>query len=132
MGDLIGFEGFLNASTPFYPGEHNALWKSDRRYTDFSLGNNKLSHCDYPRFYGDDGMQVLNLSTELLGCRDSDFDQYGDVAAFGLYPEWCVFTSGLFLLSIPYRGSHDTNRKAISRLSRTASHPINMYADGGN
>lgn len=90
MGDLIGFEGFLNSSTPFNPREHNALWKSNRRYNDFSIGNNELAHCDYPRFYGDDGMQVLNLSSELVGCRDSEFDQYGDVAAYGVYPEWYV------------------------------------------
>lgn len=24
----------------------------------------------------------------MIGCRDSDFDQYGDVAAFDIYPEW--------------------------------------------
>ena len=88
MGDLIGFEGYLNISTPFDKREHNALWKGDRRYNDFTFTNNELVHCDYPRFYGDDGMQVLNLSSELVGCRDSEFDQYGEVAAFGIYPEW--------------------------------------------
>ena len=90
MGDLIGFEGFLNVSTPFNRREHNALWKGDRRYNDFAFGNDELSDCDYPRFYGDDGYQVLNLSSELVGCRDSEFDQYGEVAAFGDYPEWYV------------------------------------------
>ncbi|KAL6721871.1 Cell wall alpha-1,3-glucan synthase ags1 [Lecanora helva] len=88
MGDLIGFEGYLNTSTPFRRDEHNALWKSDRRYHDFNYGNNELPRCDYPRFYGDDGIQVLNLTSELVGCRDSEFDQYGEVAAFGDYPEW--------------------------------------------
>lgn len=24
----------------------------------------------------------------MIGCRDSDFDQYGDIAAFDIYPEW--------------------------------------------
>ena len=88
MGDLIGFEGYLNQSTPFNNKEHNALWKSDRRYMDFAFGNNELPQCDYPRFYGDDGMEVTNLTTELVGCRDSEFDQYGEIAAFGNYPEW--------------------------------------------
>lgn len=88
MGDLIGFEGYLNESTPFNNREHNALWKGDRRYDDFSIGNNELAECKYPRFYGDDGMEVLNLTTELVGCRDSEFDQYGEIAAFGNYPEW--------------------------------------------
>ena len=90
MGDLIGFEGYLNVSTSFNNREHNALWKGDRRYNDFAFGN-ELPHCDYPRFYGDDGNLVLNLSSELVGCRDSEFDQYGEVAAFGIYPGWYVF-----------------------------------------
>lgn len=94
MGDLIGFEGYLNASTPFNSREHNALWKGDRRYNDFAFGNDELPFCDYPRFYGDDGTEVLNLSSELVGCRDSEFDQYGEVAAFGNYPEWYVYTLG--------------------------------------
>ena len=88
MGDLIGFEGYLNQSTPFNNREHNALWKSDRQYLDFKFGNNELSECTYPRFYGDDGLEVKNLTTELVGCRDSEFDQYGEIAAFGNYPEW--------------------------------------------
>jgi alpha-1,3-glucan synthase len=29
-----------------------------------------------------------NVTDMLVGCRASDFDQYGDVASFGLYPEW--------------------------------------------
>ena len=95
MGDLIGFEGYLNTSTPFSKSEHNALWKSERRYHDFSIGNTELPQCTYPRFYDDDGMQVLNLSSELVGCRDSEFDQYGEVAAFGQYPEWYVNTATL-------------------------------------
>lgn len=88
MGDLIGFEGYLNTSTPFRAGEHNAIWKSDRHYTDFSFGNNELPECKYPRFYDDFGKEVTNLTTELVGCRDSEFDQYGEVGAFGNYPEW--------------------------------------------
>ena len=88
MGDLIGFENYLNTSTPFNRKEHNAVWKSDRRYHDFAPGNDELPLCDYPRFYDDNGLQVNNLSSKLTGCRDSEFDQYGDVAAFGDYPEW--------------------------------------------
>ena len=88
MGDLIGFEGYLNTSTPFSRTEHNALWKSQRRYHDFDFGNNELSNCEYPRFYDDDGHEVLNLTNFLVGCRDSEFDQYGEIGAFGNYPEW--------------------------------------------
>lgn len=88
MGDLIGFEGYLNESTPFDAGEHNALWKTDRQYLDFQFGNKELAECDYPRFYDDFGQEVTNLTSELTGCRDSEFDQYGEIAAFGNYPEW--------------------------------------------
>lgn len=88
MGDLIGFEGYLNTSTPFKAGEHNALWKTNRRYHDFSFGNNWLAKCEYPRFYGADGIEVKQEETGLVGCRDSDFDQYGEIAAFDDYPEW--------------------------------------------
>ena len=52
MGDLIGFEGYLNLSTPLSYTEHNALWKESRRYHDFDFGNVELSKCDYPRFWG--------------------------------------------------------------------------------
>ncbi|KAI4094491.1 MAG: hypothetical protein L6R37_007234 [Teloschistes peruensis] len=89
MGDLIGFEGYLNSSTPLSYTEHNALWKDSRRYHDFDIGNVELPECEYPRFWGSDGILVTANGTEnFKGCRDSEFDQYGDVAAFGLYPEW--------------------------------------------
>ena len=35
-----------------------------------------------------DGEPVVKNGTQnFKGCRDSEFDQYGDVEAFGLYPE---------------------------------------------
>ncbi len=40
MGDLIGFDGYLNTTTPFLLSEHEVQWKTDRHYTDFSFGNN--------------------------------------------------------------------------------------------
>ena len=41
-----------------------------------------------PTLIVQDGEQVTGNGTEnLVGCRDSDFDQYGDVAAFDIYPE---------------------------------------------
>lgn len=88
MGDLIGFEGYLNTSTPYNRLEHNAVWKSDRQYLDFTIGNDMIPQCDYPRFYTAGGQEVNNLTEELVGCRDSEFDQYGEIAAFGEYPEW--------------------------------------------
>lgn len=86
MGDLIGFEGFLNDSAPFRPEEHQVQWKSDRQYTDFSFGNNYKQKCDYPGFWNESGFPVLKDSNEvfskLVGCYDSEFDQ---VCASGLW-----------------------------------------------
>jgi alpha-1,3-glucan synthase len=38
-----------------------------------------------PNFYGDDGNPVVVTSN---GCYESDFDQYGDMEAFGVHPDW--------------------------------------------
>lgn len=75
MGDLIGFQGYLNSSTPFAAKEHDVIWKSDRRYHDFIQDDTYLDECSYPRFWGDDGNPVTNTSHLLVGCRDSEFDQ---------------------------------------------------------
>ena len=91
LGDLIGFEGFLNVSTPLNYDEYNAEWKTSRRYHDFDFNNHELEKCDveYPRFWDDYGERVTaNGSEFLVGCRESEFDQYGDIAAFDIYPEW--------------------------------------------
>ncbi|KAL2820139.1 hypothetical protein BDW59DRAFT_150966 [Aspergillus cavernicola] len=89
MGDLIGFEGHLNTTTPFSEKEHRAMWKSDRRYVDFDIGNDYNATCDYPRFWYENGMPVnQSLTSGLVGCYNSDFDQYGDIEAFGVWPDW--------------------------------------------
>lgn len=89
MGDLIGFEGYLNTTTPFSVKEHKALWKTDRHYVDFHFGNDYNETCDYPRFWNETGWPVdQSVRDQLNGCYDSDFDQYGDREAFGVYPDW--------------------------------------------
>ncbi|PYH83359.1 alpha-1,3-glucan synthase [Aspergillus uvarum CBS 121591] len=89
MGDLIGFQGYLNRSAPINPNEYDYVWKYDRQYWDFQPGNEVEAECpwEYPRFWDDDG---TGLTTTTLGasCRNSEFDQYGEVAAFGNYTEW--------------------------------------------
>jgi len=50
MGDLIGFEGYLNTTTPFALAEHKVQWKSERRYRDFEINNDYKEECNYPRF----------------------------------------------------------------------------------
>ncbi|RAL13908.1 alpha-1,3-glucan synthase [Aspergillus homomorphus CBS 101889] len=89
MGDLIGFQGFLNRSAPINPKEYDFVWKYSRRYWDFQPGNEVEAECpwEYPRFWDDDANGLTNTT---LGpsCRNSEFDQYGEVAAFGNYTEW--------------------------------------------
>lgn len=89
LGDLIGFEGYLNATTPFSLDEHQVQWKSDRHYYDFNVGNNYNKTCQYPKFWLETGYPVDDETTkEMVGCYDSDFDQYGDTEAFGVFPDW--------------------------------------------
>ncbi|KAJ5150065.1 hypothetical protein N7448_001643 [Penicillium atrosanguineum] len=89
MGDLIGFEGYLNTTTPFSLKEHKAEWKSSRHYVDFHFGNTYNESCDYPRLWNETGFPVDSyVRGELSGCYDSDFDQYGDIEAFGVFPDW--------------------------------------------
>jgi alpha-1,3-glucan synthase len=89
MGDLIGFRGFLNATTPFTLREHQALWKSDQRYWDFNISNHYNKSCNYPRFWNETGYRIDKRYTDqMVGCYDSDFDQYGDTEAFGVHPDF--------------------------------------------
>lgn len=89
MSDLLGFEGFMNTSTPFQTSEHQVQYKSSRQYLDFHPGNNYNKTCKYPRFYTETGYPVdSSVTNQLVGCYDSEFDQFGDVEAFGVYPDW--------------------------------------------
>lgn len=89
MGDLIGFDGYLNTTTPFSLAEHQVQFKSDRHYYDFSFGNNYNQTCNYPKFWLETGYPAgEDVTNNLKGCYDSDFDQYGDTEAFGVFPDW--------------------------------------------
>jgi len=86
MGDLIGFETFLNATTPFSAKEHKAVYKTNVTYHDFTIGNNYNASCEYPRFWNNSGQRVLKESdpvfSQLVGCYDSEFDQVMSFAGF--------------------------------------------------
>lgn len=79
MADLIGFDQYLNTTTPFDPKEHRAVWKSNQTYLDFGFQNSPKDTCEYPRFWNESGNLVLkgsdSLFDQLVGCYDSEFDQ---------------------------------------------------------
>lgn len=61
------------------------MWKTDRQYHDFHIGNTYNATCEYPQFWYEDGSKI---NPGLVGCYNSDFDQYGDIEAFGIFPDW--------------------------------------------
>lgn len=77
MGDLLGFENYMNTTTPFAWKEHNAIWKTDRQYWDFDVVNNKRDDtCVYPRSWSDAAeMYGRNVTDNFDGCLASDFSQ---------------------------------------------------------
>lgn len=95
MGDLLGYEPYLNASVPFSPGEHQVIYKNPQRhYFDFDFDNTYNSTCEYPTFWNDSGYPVLKGSDdtfdELVGCYNSEFDQVrgkgsGSGGTIGIY-----------------------------------------------
>ncbi|KAK0633963.1 hypothetical protein B0T14DRAFT_561497 [Immersiella caudata] len=89
MSDLLAFEGFENVTAPFTIKEHKVNYKGSRHYLDFQPSNEKyLDTCEYPRFYDEKGELVPQEVTGLKGCYDSEFDHYGDIEAFGVFPDW--------------------------------------------
>ena len=86
---LSASKTILTAQQPFTLQEHEVQWKTDRQYWDFSFGNTYNQTYDYPRFWNETGFPVdQSVTDQLLGCYDSEFDQYGDTEAFGVFPDW--------------------------------------------
>lgn len=89
LGDLLGFEGYLNETAPFTLKEHEVEWKTDRRYYDFEVSEQYNQTCEYPRFWLETGYPVgKDVTDQMVGCYAGEFDQYGDTEAFGVYPDW--------------------------------------------
>ncbi|GBE82150.1 Cell wall alpha-1,3-glucan synthase ags1 [Sparassis crispa] len=93
MSDLVGFEGFINASAPFSLNEYQSEWKKPmyipwgfNEYKDFAINNTYNYSCVMPVFWNDDG-QIQDINWD-GGCYESEFDQYGDMEAFGVHPDW--------------------------------------------
>ncbi|EEB07932.1 alpha-1,3-glucan synthase Mok12 [Schizosaccharomyces japonicus yFS275] len=84
---------FANASAPFSTKGYTMDYKNDDLiYSDFQISNGSKYECYTPLFWDATGLP-LN-STEALDhideitCYEGDFDQYGDVEAFGNHPPW--------------------------------------------
>jgi alpha-1,3-glucan synthase len=89
MSNLIGFKGHLNDSADFKASEYEVQWVTDRQYADFSFSNEYNETCDYPKFWDETGFPLTTGGVQnLKGCYNSDFDQYGELEAFGNFPDW--------------------------------------------
>ncbi|PYH89723.1 putative alpha-1,3-glucan synthase [Aspergillus ellipticus CBS 707.79] len=89
LSNLIGFKGHLNDSADFRAYEYEVEYITNRQYADFSFGNDYNETCDYPRFWNETGYPIDSGGIQdLKGCRNSDFDQYGELEAFGNFPDW--------------------------------------------
>ncbi|KAL5338002.1 hypothetical protein BJX70DRAFT_408930 [Aspergillus crustosus] len=90
LSNLVGFQGHLNDSADFNTHEYQVQWISDQQYADFTFGNNTYNTtCAYPKFWGEDGYPLTDSGVEALqGCYNSDFDQHGELEAFGNFPDW--------------------------------------------
>ena len=79
MGDLLGFDGYLNESAPFLPSEYQTVWKTERRYLDFDTGTDYNETCEFPRFWNETGFPVDPYVLEQFkGCYNSEFDQVNE------------------------------------------------------
>jgi alpha-1,3-glucan synthase len=92
MGDLHGFEGHLNTTAPFLLSEYKVILRNQQRqYHDFhpQTGDVRLDKCPYPVFWDETGAIIGEGITSTFGsCYDSEFNQAGDIEAFGVFPDW--------------------------------------------
>ncbi|KAJ5344880.1 hypothetical protein N7452_002884 [Penicillium brevicompactum] len=89
LSNLIGFQGHLNDSADFKASEYKVEWVTDRQYADFNFSNVYNESCNYPKFWEETGYPLTTQGVQdLHGCYDSDFDQFGELEAFGNFPDW--------------------------------------------
>lgn len=95
MGNLLGYGGkYLNTTVDFSFDEYDAVWKDpQRRYHDFDFGNTQDPDCQLPRIWEQDGyLEPKNITDQFHGCRDSEFDMYGDTKDTGSYPSYSTYS----------------------------------------
>ena len=90
------------------------LYKSDRHYWDFEFSNTYNETCEYPRFWNETGFPIdAEVTDRMKGCYDSEFDQYGDTEAFGVFPDWRRELSKFASVQDRLREWHDPVRQKI-------------------
>lgn len=83
---------------------------------DFEYGNDYNSTCSYPRFWLETGYPVgTDVTNRMKGCFDSEFDQYGDTEAFGVFPDWQRQLSKFASVQDRLREWHPPVRNKIER-----------------
>ncbi|KAL8734946.1 MAG: hypothetical protein Q9181_003014 [Wetmoreana brouardii] len=51
--------------------------------------NDFNASCEYPRMWGQDGYPLdRDITSQMNGCKASEYDQYGEIKGTGAYPSW--------------------------------------------
>jgi glycosidase len=82
--DLPTFPGIFQ-STAISRSVKNVLCPVLKTKFCCQISNTRNVSCEMPTFWEDAGDVV---KVEANGCLESDFDQYGDMEAFGVHPDW--------------------------------------------
>ncbi|KAE8356280.1 hypothetical protein BDV28DRAFT_127311 [Aspergillus coremiiformis] len=89
LSNLLGFKGHLNDSADFRIREYEVQWITDQQYADFHFTTDYNETCEFPKFWNETGYPLTTGEVEgLTGCYNSDFDQFGELEAFGNFPDW--------------------------------------------
>ncbi|KAK5936986.1 hypothetical protein PMZ80_010735 [Knufia obscura] len=91
MADLLGYGApYTNATVEYSFDEYDYIWKDpERRYHDFQPSNDWDPTCKPPPIWEQNGyLETQDILDQYTGCRDSEFDMYGDILGTGAYPSY--------------------------------------------
>ncbi|KAJ3045031.1 Cell wall alpha-1,3-glucan synthase ags1 [Rhizophlyctis rosea] len=78
LADWVGYEGYVNVSTPFTMDPYRAIYKTPYSYADFNISGEWDYNCQIPRFWGLDGFPQIVPPQIRPGCFNNDFVTNGD------------------------------------------------------
>lgn len=114
----------MNSSAPFNLQGYEVQYKDPphgpwgiNEYADFNFTNTRSTNCSMPNFYNPDGSLITSLGEKVTGCYKGDFDQYGDVEAFGVHPDWQRQLSKFASVQDRLREWDDTVAAKLERLA---------------